>query len=106
MTFLNGVIKEAYIEQPKGFETHGRDTHECRLKRALYGLKKALKAWYGRIVSYLQQMGLVKSEADLNLYYLTVGVEPHILVLYVDDLFMTGSSGLIEDYKRNLASEF
>ena len=29
-----------------------------------------------------------------------------ILVLYVDDLFLTGSSRLIKDYKENLATEF
>jgi len=41
-TFLNGLIKEeVYIEQPQGFEVHGRDSHVCSLKKALYGLKKA-----------------------------------------------------------------
>lgn len=40
-TFLNGVIeKEAYIEQPKGFVIHGKESDVCRLKNALYGLKK------------------------------------------------------------------
>jgi hypothetical protein len=35
-TFLNGVIEEeVYIEQPRGFEVHGRDSHVCRLKKAL-----------------------------------------------------------------------
>jgi hypothetical protein len=38
-TFLNGAIEEVYIEQPQGFEVHSRDTHVCRLKKALYGLK-------------------------------------------------------------------
>jgi len=48
MTFMNGVIEEeVYIEQPKGFQTHGRDTHVCRLKRVLYKLKEAHVAWYG-----------------------------------------------------------
>lgn len=32
--------------------------------------------------------------------------KPLILILYVDDLFLTGSSGLIEDCKRNLATKF
>lgn len=31
--------------------------------------------------------------------------EPLILVLYVDDLFLTGSLGLIEDWKRKLTTE-
>jgi hypothetical protein len=36
-TFLNGVIEEeVYIEQPEGFEAYARETHVCRLKRALY----------------------------------------------------------------------
>ena len=78
----------------------------CRLKKALYGLKQAPRAWYGRIDSYLQKMGFIKCGADPNLYYLRVGDEPLILVLYVDDLFLTRSSRLIKDYKEKLAAEF
>jgi hypothetical protein len=37
IAFLNGEIKEeVYVEQPLGFETHDRETHVCRLKKALY----------------------------------------------------------------------
>ncbi len=50
-------------------------------------------------------MVFLKSEENYNLYYLMVGVEPLILVLYVDDLFLTGSSRLIEDCKRHLETE-
>eukprot|EP00253_Pinus_taeda_P022731 PITA_22731 len=51
-------------------------------------------------------MGFVKSDADPNLYYLVVEEEPLILVLYVDDLFLIGSSRLIEDCKKNLTTKF
>ena len=51
-------------------------------------------------------MGFFKSDSDPNLYYLRVGDEPLILVLYVDDMFLTGSSKLIKDCKENLATEF
>ena len=38
--FLNGVIEEeVYIEQPEGFDVENRETHVCRLHRALYGIK-------------------------------------------------------------------
>ena len=38
--FLNGVVEEeVYVEQPLGFETHDRETHVCKLKKSLYGLK-------------------------------------------------------------------
>ena len=39
-TFLNGVVEEeVYVEQPLGFDTHERQIHVCKLKKALYGLK-------------------------------------------------------------------
>ena len=51
-------------------------------------------------------IGFQKSEADPNLYYIVVGGVPLILLLYVDDLFITGSERLIAECKRDLASEF
>ena len=51
-------------------------------------------------------MAFVKSDVDPNLYYLRVGSEPLILVLYVDDFFLTGSPRLIKDCKENLATKF
>eukprot|EP00253_Pinus_taeda_P025975 PITA_25975 len=51
-------------------------------------------------------MGFVKSDTDPNLYYLVIENEPLILVLYVDDLFLEGSSKLIKDFKKNLATKF
>ena len=105
--FLNWVIEEeVYREQLEGFETHEQKTHVCRLEKALYRLKQAPRAWYGWIDSYLQKMGFFKSDADPNFYYLRVGDEPLILVLYVDDLFLIGSSKLIKDCKENVATEF
>ena len=57
-TFLNGHLQEeVYLEQPQGFEIHGRDSHACRLKKDLYGLKQASRAWYSRIDTYLLSAG-------------------------------------------------
>ena len=37
--FLNGEIEEeVYNDQPHGYKVHGRESHICRLKKALYGL--------------------------------------------------------------------
>jgi hypothetical protein len=63
----------------------------CRLKKALYGLKQAPRAWYARIYGHLMSLGFRKSVVDPNLYYKTVNGEALILVLYVDDLFLTGT---------------
>ena len=37
ITLLNDVVKEeVYVEKPLGVETHDRQTHVCKLKKALY----------------------------------------------------------------------
>ena len=51
-------------------------------------------------------MGFTKSKADSNLYYKVEDGNPLMLLLYVDDLFVTSMDGLISDTKRKLASEF
>lgn len=49
--FLNGVIEEeVYIEQPQGFVIHRKESHVCKLKKALYKLKQAPTAWYSKIM--------------------------------------------------------
>ena len=104
--FLQRSIKEeVYVEQPLGFEVQDRDTYVCRLKKALYGLKQAPRAWYERIDSYLK-LGFTRSNADPNLYFKVVKGKPLILVLYVDDLFLTSADPLIHQCKRELAAEF
>jgi hypothetical protein len=106
-TFLNEVIEEeVYMEQPQGFAVHPRETHVCRLKKAMYGLKKAPRDWYAQIDNYLMRLGFSKSYADPNLYYRVVNDAPVILLLYVDDLFMTGEKPLIIQCKRELTYEF
>ena len=42
-----------------------------------------------KVDSYLLSIGFRKSEADSNLYYIVVGGVPLILLLYVDDSFIT-----------------
>ena len=106
--FLNGVVEEeVYVEQPQGFETHDKKAHVCRLNRALYGLKQAPRMWYDRIDGFMKSMGFIKSKADSNLYNKVVEDEgPVILLLYVDDLFLTGDEKLIAKCKKKLTAEF
>ena len=79
-----------YIEQSQGFEVEDRKIHVCKLKKALYGLKKAPRAWYGRIDSFLTSFGFTNSKVDSNLYFKVMNDDPVILLLlYVDDVFLT-----------------
>ena len=94
------------MEQPQGFAIQRRESHVSRLKKALYGLKQAPRAWYSRIDYYLLRMGFKKSGADLNLYFIMVRDNPLILLLYVDDFFITGGERPIAVCKRDLASKY
>jgi hypothetical protein len=52
--FLNGPIKEeVYVEQPPGFEDSEYPNHVYKLSKALYGLKKAQRAWYECLKDFL-----------------------------------------------------
>eukprot|EP00253_Pinus_taeda_P013042 PITA_13042 len=69
-------------------------------------MKQAPRAWYTRIESYFTGLGFTKSEADANLYRIMVEDKPLIIVLYVDDLILTGDDQLIKSCKEDLAREF
>jgi hypothetical protein len=106
-TFLNGVIEEEmYIEQPQRFEVEDRKNHVCRVKKALYELKQSPRAWYGRIDSFLMSLSFTKSKADPNLYFKFMNDEPFILLLYVNDLFLTREEKLNTDCKNKLVAMF
>ena len=51
-------------------------------------------------------LGFTKSKADSNLYYKVEDDGPVILLLYVDDLFLTRNEKLIAKCKRELSVEF
>jgi len=52
------------------------------------------------------KLGFTRSETDLNLYFKVEDDKPLILVLYVNDLFLTGAYPLIHKCKMELSSEF
>lgn len=58
-----------------------------RLKKAVYGLKQALRAWYARLDRYLLQQGFNKDTVDGNIYLKVEEDQILIMVVYVDDNF-------------------
>ena len=76
------------------------------MKKSLYGLKQAPRTWYDRIDNFLSSLGFTKSKANSNLYYKVEEGNPMLLLLYVDDLFLTCADGFIFDMKSKLATEF
>jgi hypothetical protein len=62
-TFLNEDLKEeVYARQLVGFVIPGQEGKVLRLKKALYGLWQALRAWNSRLNNTLKKMNFVHSE--------------------------------------------
>jgi Reverse transcriptase (RNA-dependent DNA polymerase) len=64
--FLNGELEEeVYVRQPPGFSS-GDARKVCRLKKTLYGLRQAPRAWHQRLTAALIDNGFTPSSADLD----------------------------------------
>lgn len=105
--FLYGAIdREIYMVQPKGFEDKAHPNY-VKLKKTLYGLKQAPRAWYGKIAEFLMECGYVMSHADSSLFIKVKGAKTSIVLLYVDDLVVTGDDEFeIGQTKGNLSVRF
>eukprot|EP00253_Pinus_taeda_P002954 PITA_02954 len=105
--FLHGDLhEEIYMEQPIGF-IQTDSSLVCRLKKSLYGLKQAPRAWYAQMDSFLLESGFSRCYSDNTVYTKKVGNSLIILVLYVDDLILTGSDpNLINHVKSSLKKKF
>ncbi len=69
--FLNGVIQEeVFLKQPPGFENSKYPSHVYKLSNALYRFKKALRAWYARLKTFLLEHGYVMGSVDKTLFTL------------------------------------
>ena len=89
--FLNGdLTEEIYMQQPEGFVDNPYLV--CRLKKSLYGLKQAPRAWYAKIDGFLLSLNFVRCKFDTNVYLKLIHGSLMIIVFYVDDLLITGSS--------------
>ena len=56
------------MENPKIFPLATKKDMVSRLKKALYGLKKAPRTWYARLNKYLEKLGFAKGTTNSNLY--------------------------------------
>lgn len=106
--FLNGEIKEdVYVSQPEGFEKTGKEHLVYKLKKALYGLRQAPRAWYAKLNSCLENFGFLRCPYEPAVYTRMEQGEVLIIAVYVDDLLVTGSCiDVIEKFKREMNQKF
>ncbi|KAL5824369.1 hypothetical protein ACOSQ3_020432 [Xanthoceras sorbifolium] len=106
--FLNGELEElAFMGQPSGFTSSSHPSHVCRLNKALYGLKQTPRAWFHKLKSALVEWRFVNSTSDVSLFIKKVGVKVVYVLIYVDDILITGNDpSLIHTTINFLNSKF
>ena len=90
--FLNvELLEEVYMKLPLGYShPPGFPYRVFRLRRKLYGLKQAPRAWFANFSSTISQHGFSGSSFDTALFLRQSGHGITILLLYVDDMIITG----------------
>jgi hypothetical protein len=90
--FLNGDLKEeVYVHQPPGFVIPGKEGKVLRLRKALYGLRQAPRAWNVKLDSMLKGMGFGQSPQEAAIYRWGNGGNALLVGVYINDLVITGS---------------
>ena len=90
--FLHGFLREkVYMVQPFGYVDPDFPNHVCKLWKSLYDLKQAPWAWFDRFSTQLLHMGFEASLANSSLFILKQGKVLVYLLVYVDDIVLTGN---------------
>ena len=77
--------------QPVGYVDPFKPNHFCRLWKSLYGLKQVPRAQFDRFSTQLLHMGFQASLADSSLFILRHGKLVVYLLVYVDDIVLSGN---------------
>jgi hypothetical protein len=106
--FLNGTLEEeVYIEQTEGFMLSENQDYVCKLKKTMYGLKQAHRAWFSRLDQYIQKQGYKRGTTDNNLYIKIEDQNMIVVVVYVDDIiFGSNLTTLSIKFATKMQEEF
>ncbi|KAJ9554537.1 hypothetical protein OSB04_018582 [Centaurea solstitialis] len=104
--FLNGDLsEEVYMTPPPGVSLPS--SHVYRLRKALYGLKQDPRAWFEKFSKTVLSLGFSASNYDSGLFTRTTASGSILLLLYVDDMIITGDDSIgIASLKQSLSSSF
>jgi hypothetical protein len=106
--FLNGDLKEeVYVHQLLGFTIPGKEGKVLRLRKALYSLWQAPRAWNAKLDSTLKGMGFGQSPHEAAIYRRGNGGNTLLVGVYVDDLVITGTKDAkVATFKEEMKATF
>lgn len=95
------------MDLPPGVE-NGNQNVVCKLNKSLYGLKQSPREWFGKFTQAVKTQGFKQSQADHTMFYKhTIRGTRAILIVYVDDIIITGDAiDEINSLKKYLSSVF
>lgn len=105
--FLHGdLLEEVYMKLPPGFK-NGKPGQVCRLLKSLYGLKQAPRRWFAKLAKALITYGFRQSYSDYSLFTLCQGKVQINVLIYVDDMIISGNNlAAITSFKNYLSMCF
>ncbi|GJR77037.1 retrovirus-related pol polyprotein from transposon TNT 1-94 [Tanacetum coccineum] len=106
--FLNGELKEeVYVSQPEGFVDQENPSHVYKLRKALYGLKLAPRAWYDMLSSFLISQQFSKGAVDPTLFTRHAGNDILLVQIYVDDIiFASTNTAMCNEFANQMTNKF
>jgi hypothetical protein len=105
--FLNEDLKEVYVHQSSGFAIPGKEGKVLRPRKALYGLRQALRAWNAKLDSMLKGMGFTPSLHEATIYRRGNGRSALLVGVYVDDLVITDANDAeVAAFKEEMKTTF
>ncbi|PKU87481.1 Retrovirus-related Pol polyprotein from transposon TNT 1-94 [Dendrobium catenatum] len=106
--FLHGDLNDTvYMSQPPGFVDSVHPDYVCLLKKSIYGLKQSPRQWFATFSTHLLQFGFKTSTADPSLLIYQNGSKVLYILIYVDDILLTGSdANLINSLLDDLHKRF
>nr|GFB61418.1 retrovirus-related Pol polyprotein from transposon TNT 1-94 [Tanacetum cinerariifolium] len=101
--FLNGNLREEVnVSQPNGFVDSNNLNHVYKLKKALYWLKQAPRAWYDMLSSFILSQDFSKGSVDPTLFIRRNDNDLLLVQVYVDDIIFAASTLELCDLFANL----
>ncbi|VVA27052.1 PREDICTED: Retrovirus-related Pol poly from transposon [Prunus dulcis] len=89
--FLHGDLHEEIYMSPPPDLRQQRENLVCCLHKSLYGLKQASRQWFAKFTEAILAAGFIQSKADYSLFTRKDGKSFIALLIYVDDILITGN---------------